>query len=285
VRPVAFELEVPDTLEEALSLVGQHGDEATVLAGGQTLIPLLNMRIVRPDRVIDLSAVRALEGISSDDDEVVVGAMTRQAALQTSDVVARDLPLLRHVAGFVGQVQTRSRGTVGGSVALGSAVGELCVTLVALGGRVKVERTGSSRLVGAEAFFEDYLTTAIESTELVTEVRFPRVEPSVRWGFSELKLRGCDFPIVVVAAVVRLDGGMTCAEARVGVGGIAPTPVRIAAVESSLVGGRLDDEAIRRAAALIPDHVDPAGDLHAPAEYRTRVAVAEVERALRMAAA
>jgi aerobic carbon-monoxide dehydrogenase medium subunit len=283
-RPVAFSLDTPRTVEETLRLVAEHGDEAIVLAGGQTLIPLLNMRIVRPDRIIDLTGVQTLEGIAFETGELVVGAMTRQARLQVSEEVRQRLPLLQHVAGFVGQVHTRSRGTLGGSIALGSNVAELCVTLLALEGRVKLERTGSSRWEPANAFFVDYLTTSLRAGELLTEVRFPIPDASTRWGFSELKLRGCDFPIVVVVVLLNFDGRL-CSQARVAVGGLAPTPIRLHAVESALIGTQVDGATIRRAAASTPDHVSPPDDLHASSSYRSIVGVSEIERAIQMAAA
>jgi CO/xanthine dehydrogenase FAD-binding subunit len=283
-RPVDFRLDAPQSLEEALRLVGEQGDEAVVLAGGQTLIPLLNMRIARPDRVIDLSGVQSLDGITVETSELAVGAMTRQARLQTSEAVREQLPLLRYVVGFVGQVQTRSRGTVGGSVALGSSVAELCVTLLALEGRVKLERSDFSRWEPADAFFLDYLTTSLRPGELLTEVRFPKLGASTRWGFSELKFRGCDFPIVVVVVLLTFDG-RRCSEARVAAGGLASTPIRLQAVESALVGTEVDDTTISRAAASAMDEVTPPSDLHAPSSYRSLVAVSEIERAIHRAVA
>jgi CO/xanthine dehydrogenase FAD-binding subunit len=283
-RPVAFKLDVPQSLEDALGLVEEQGDEAIVLAGGQTLIPLLNMRIVRPDRVIDLAGVQSLDGIAIETGEVSVGAMTRQARLQASDVIGEQLPLLQHVVGFVGQVQTRSRGTVGGSIALGSNVAELCVTLLALEGRVKLESSDSSRWEPADSFFVDYLTTSLRPGELLTEVRFPEPGASTRWGFSELKLRGCDFPIVVVVVLLTFDGRL-CSRARVAAGGLAPIPIRLHTVESELIGTQVDRETIRRAAASARDQVTPPGDLHAPASYRSIVGVSEIARAIQRAVA
>lgn len=280
-RPAPFALEQPEEIEEVLRLLDTHGDDATLLAGGQTLIPLLNMRIARPDVLIDLDRVSGLQSFALDDGEVAIGAMTRQADLETSPVLEQACPLVRHLARFIGQPQTRSRGTVGGSIALGSTVAELCVALLALGGRVRVRRSTGERWIESEDLFAGYLTTSLDPGEVVIEIRFPIIPKGVWWGFSELKLRACDFPIVVAAAVVTMEGG-TCVEARIAVGGLDATPVRVETAEAELVGAELNEDVLRRAAARTAEVARPMGDLHAPPWYRARVAGGQVLAALRM---
>jgi CO/xanthine dehydrogenase FAD-binding subunit len=280
-RPAPFALVSPQTLNEVIELADQQDVDTVLLAGGQTLIPLMNMRIVRPDRVIDLSGVSELSGISVTGEDVVVSAMTRQAELRAPSVLQAS-PLLHYVTRFVGQVQTRSRGTVGGSIALGSSVGELCVTLLALDGRLRVDRPDGPRWIESANFFIDYLTTAIGPGEILTEVRFPTLGDSARWGFSELKLRACDFPIVVAVAILQFDGD-ACTDARIAMGGVDAIPVRVAAAELELVGGPVAEGDVQRAAARLEEDISPGGDLHASADYRRRVASSQLVRALRMA--
>ena len=283
-RPAPFVLEMPTELDQALDLLADGVEDTVLLAGGQTLIPLLTMRLSRPERVIDLGGIAALAGIREDAGEIAVGAMTRQMQLETSELVARCSPLLSYVTQFVGQPQTRSRGTVGGSIALGSAYSELCVALLATDGRVLVRGREHVRWIEAGQLFQHYFTTSLSTDEVLTEVRFPILPPEDRWGFSELKLRACDFPVVVALVVITFQGD-TCVRARLALGGAAVTPVRIEPAEDLLVGGPLDEHQIRRAAALAGELATPADDLHAPAAYRRRATVVEVARALRMAAA
>jgi carbon-monoxide dehydrogenase medium subunit len=282
VRPAPFSLEMPQTLTDAVALLGDQGDDALVLAGGQSLMPMLNMRIARPDRLIDLGGIAELRSISISDEEVVIGAMTRHEELETSKPVARELGLLTHAAGFVGQPQTRSRGTLGGSLALGSSFSELCVCLLALGGSVLVESIRGSRLIDGADLFTEYLGTSIAEDEILTAVHYPTPGRQVRWGFSELKFRGCDFPIVIAAAVLQMAGD-TCTSARIAVGGASSTPIRVHAAENDLTGRSVDAAAIAHAAALAEAAADPMNDLHAPADYRKRATAIQVTRALQMA--
>jgi len=281
-RPAPFALEMPQTLSEAVALLGDQGDDALVLAGGQSLMPMLNMRIARPDRLIDLGGVAELRSITASDGELVIGSMTRHEELETSESIAQGLGLLGHAAGFVGQPQTRSRGTLGGSLALGSSFSELCVCLLALGGSVLVESIRGSRRIDGVDLFTEYLGTSIAEDEILTAIRYPTLDRQVRWGFSELKFRGCDFPIVIAAVVLEMDGGL-CTSARIAVGGASSTPIRVLAAETDLAGRPVDDAAIAHVAALAEASADPMHDLHAPADYRKRAAAVQVTRALQMA--
>jgi CO/xanthine dehydrogenase FAD-binding subunit len=277
-------MDTPTELSEALALMEDRGDQALVLAGGQTLIPLLNMRIARPDRIVDLGGISSLCSIELAGDEVSIGAMTRQAELERSSAVTLQLPLLAHAAGFVGQPHTRSRGTLGGSLALSSSFSELCVCLLALGGRVRAQSSRRQRWIGGTELFADYLQSSLDEDEILTEARFPTMDSRTRWGFGELKFRGCDFPIVIAAVVLQFDGD-TCSRARIAVGGAASTPIRIAQAEDDLRGHQIDEEAIAHAVSVVEMAADPFDDLHAPAVYRRRTAGLQVAQALRMATA
>jgi carbon-monoxide dehydrogenase medium subunit len=281
-RPAPFALEMPQTLAEAVALLADHGDDALVLAGGQSLMPMLNMRIARPDRLIDLGGISELRSITASDDEVLIGSMTRHEELEISESIAHTLGLLGHAAGFVGQPQTRSRGTLGGSLALGSSFSELCVCLLALGGSVLVESIRGSRGIEGVDLFTEYLGTSIAEDEILTTIRYPSLDRQVRWGFSELKFRGCDFPIVIAAVVLEMSGDV-CTSARIAVGGASSTPIRVPDAERDLIGRPVDESAIAHSAALVEAAADPMHDLHAPADYRKRAAAVQVTRALRMA--
>ncbi len=284
-RPVDFTLHSPRTATEAVALLGGLGGDTVVLAGGQSLVPLLNMRLVRPTHVVDLGQVRELDYIRQREDRVLtIGAMTRQRHLASSSTVRSIAPLLAHSAGFAGQPSTRSRGTVGGSVAFGSSVSEICVALLALDGEIEVRGDGATRRIAAERFFVDYLTTALAPRELVAEIAVPLAPPRSAWGFSELKLRACDFPIVVAAAVLTSDRGGVCRHARVALGGVAVMPVRSPAAEAALIGRALDTARLDEATRLACAELAPPTDLHAPADYRRRAAAVHLRLALEGAA-
>jgi CO/xanthine dehydrogenase FAD-binding subunit len=273
---------MPQALSEAVDLLADQGDEALILAGGQSLMPMLNMRIARPDRLIDLGGIEELRSITTSTNELVVGSMTRHEELETAALIAQGWPLISHAAGFVGQPQTRSRGTLGGSLALGSSFSELCVCLLALGGSVLVESQRGPRRIDGTDLFTEYLGTSLEEDEVLVEVRFPGMGHNTRWGFSELKFRGCDFPIVIAAAVLEMHADV-CTSARIALGGAASTPIRVPTAENDLVGRPVDEAAIRHVADLATASADPMHDLHAPADYRKRAAGVQVTRALRMA--
>jgi CO/xanthine dehydrogenase FAD-binding subunit len=241
------------------------------------------MRIAQPDRIVDLSGVTSLRSMSVGEGEVAIGAMTRQEELEHASLVAAQVPLLAYAAGFVGQPQTRSRGTLGGSLALSSSFSELCVCLLALNGRIHAQSSHAQRWVEGTDLFAGYLTNSLEEDEILTEARFPVMSPDLGWGFSELKFRACDFPIVIAAVILRLAGDV-CQEARIAVGGAANTPMRVADAEADLVGQRVDEEAIAHAASIVKAAADPFDDLHAPAAYRRSAAAVQVAQALRMAA-
>jgi carbon-monoxide dehydrogenase medium subunit len=279
-RPVAFSLSMPSRVDEALDALDESPD-TVLLAGGQTLTPLLNMRVVRPERIVDLGGIASLRGISVDGSDLVFGSMTRQAALETP-IVRSNCPLMVHLAPHIGQPHTRSMGTVGGSIALGSSVSQLCVALLALEGRVQVESRAGERWIQAADLFTGYLSTAIAVGEILTEIRVPVLAPQSGWGFGEVKFRGCDFPILVAVAVIEVRDG-ECVSARLAVGGVASSAIRLKAVEAELVGRPLDARAIARASEAARAAVSPSGDLRASAEYRRRGLGFQVTAVIRQA--
>ncbi len=283
-KPAPFEYHAPRALDEALDLLARHGAEAKVLAGGQSLVPLMNMRLARPALVVDVNRVAGLGEVRPvGDGGLALGALTRQRTLERSPLVRRRAPLLAEAAPLIGHQATRSRGTVGGSCAHADPAAELPACSVALDARLHLASTRGRRTVGAAEFYVGLLATALRPDELLVEVEIP-APPLARTGtaFAELARRHGDFALVGVAAVIALDDGGVCRAARLVFLGVGDVPQRAGAVAELLGLGaeprRL--EAIGRAAA---EALDPPSDLHASAAYRRRIAAHLAVRALGLA--
>jgi aerobic carbon-monoxide dehydrogenase medium subunit len=277
------EYEAPTTVAEAIDLLAEHLDEASVLAGGQSLIPLLAMRLARPSVLIDINGVAELSGVSSTDGWVTVGATTREYVAEESGTVADAVPLLAAALPLIGHEAIRSRGTVGGSLAHADPAAELPAVARALDAEFVVRGPSGTRVVPAAEWFEGYLTTSRRPDELLTQVRFPAAGPGTGVSFAEVARRHGDFAIVGLAASLTLCEG-AISDARLAFAGLSDVPVRAADAEDLLVGetptAELFDEAARRAT----DDIDPPADLHGSSDYRKRVAAALVRRGLRAAA-
>ena len=270
---------------EALAAAGP-GEEHKIVAGGQTLVPLMAMRLARPSLLVDINGIAGLDGIARGAGEIAIGAMTRQRAAELSPPVRGELPLLAKALRFVGHLQTRNRGTVGGSLAHGDPAAEIPLVAVALDAELEAEGAGGRRIYPADGFFEAPMVTAIGADECLTRARFP-VWTGARLGtgFQEIASRRGDFAIVAAAAQLALDGGGRCLRIAAALGGVAPRPVRIAALESALVGSALEDGEIEAALASVDAAIEPDDDLHATAAYRGRVARVLLGRAIREARA
>ncbi|MGH2403554.1 MAG: FAD binding domain-containing protein [bacterium] len=280
-----------------MALLAEYGADAKLLAGGQSLMPLLNMRLTRPSVLIDLNRVRALDYLTAADGEIRIGAMTRQRAAERSPVIASRLPLVAEALRWVGHAQIRNRGTIGGSLAHADPAAELPAVAVALGAHLVIAGQGATRFLTADEFFLGYLTTAIEPTEVLTEVRLPAMDPEAGWAFAEVSRRHGDFAIVGAAAVVHADGEERCRDVRLAFTGVGPTPVRVREAEAAVEGqhlvrstqgqqGRgLDDGLLREVAGLVAARLEPESDIQASAEYRKHVAGVLARRALASAAA
>ena len=266
-KPAKFEYYDPTTVDEALDLLDRHGDEAKVLAGGQSLVPLMNMRLAKPSVVIDINRLAGLDYIQSRNGSVAIGALTRHRTVETSQVLKRLCPLLPHAAEHVADVQVRNRGTFGGSIAHADPAAEFCAIALLLDGKVLVRSKKRAREIPAAEFFVGPLTTSLDPTELVTEVLLP--EPPVRgWSFRSVAPRHGDLAVAGVMAVLEADGRGVCTEARIGMFGVGPTPLRAARAEAMLVGNALDDLLIARAAEEASSEADPVSDVRASADYR-----------------
>jgi CO/xanthine dehydrogenase FAD-binding subunit len=280
-KAAAFDYVRAGSIEEACRLLAAHDGEARLIAGGQTLVPLMAMRLARPELLIDINHIDALKGIGVRDRILVIGAATRQADVLASAEVAAAVPLLAEALSNVGHEQTRNRGTVGGSLANADPTAEIGLVTRTLDGEVAVTGSGGVRRVPAEALFEAAMMTSLAIDEMITALHLPVWDaPNTGHGFHETGIRHGDFAIAAAAAQLTLDADGACARIHIGVGGASPCPLRLTAVEGSLTGSDLSDETIRRATAAIPDMLDPASDIHAGAEQRRRTATAMARRAI-----
>ncbi len=284
-KPAAFAYHDPATTGEALALLAQFGDEAKPLAGGQSLVPLMNFRLARPAHVVDLNGVAALSYLQVDHGMLRIGAMTRQRAVERSPEVVVGWPLLREATACIGHVPIRNRGTVGGSLAHADPAAELPAAMAALEAEFVVRSTRGERTLRPTEFFLGYLTTALAPDELLVEVRVPPCPPATGWAFIEVSRRHGDFALVGVAALLTLDATGAIGEARLAFTGAAPTPLRAARAEAWLRGQAPTEAAFREAARLAAQELEPESDLHASADYRREVGGVLARRALLQAAA
>jgi aerobic carbon-monoxide dehydrogenase medium subunit len=278
----SVEYEAPTTVAEAVELLAEHQDQASVLAGGQSLIPLLALRLAYPDVLIDINGIDELSGVSAADGWVAIGAMTREYVAEESGTIADAVPLLAAALPFIGHEAIRSRGTIGGSLAHADPAAELPAVARALDAEFVVRGPAGERVVPAAEWFEGYLTTSRRPDELLTEVRFPAAGPGTGVSFQEVARRHGDFAIVGLAASVTLSGG-AISDARLAFAGMSDVPVRAAAAEDLLAGERPSAGLFEEAARRATDGIDPPGDLHGSPEYRKKVAAALVRRGLQAA--
>jgi carbon-monoxide dehydrogenase medium subunit len=284
-KPPAFDYAAPATVGEAVSLLEQHEGEAKVLAGGQSLMPLLNMRLARPGLLVDLGRVTGLGYVREIDGGLAIGAMTTQRAVEHSPLVASRNPVLHAAMRFIAHPQIRNRGTIGGSLAHADPAAECPAIALAMDAELRVTGPAGERRIPAADFFVTYLTTALAPAEVLTEVRFPALPDGSGWSFMEVARRHGDFALAGAVATLALDRGGRCAAARLVLFGVGSTPLRARAAEDVLRGEKpssaLIDEAAARAAASLEE---PLSDVHASGEYRRHLAGVLARRSLAEAA-
>lgn len=279
-KPPPFKYGAVGSVEEALALLGAHGDEASVLAGGQSLVPMLNMRLARPEVLVDINRVHELSGITANGD-IAIGALTRQREVENSAIVKRDVPLLAEALRYVAHPAIRARGTLGGSAAHADPASEIPAVLVALNAAIVLTGPDGTRTIPAADFFVSVFTTAKEPTELLTQIRIPRASESARASFLEVSRRHGDFALVAVAANVELDASGNASGAHIVLTNVADVPFRAHDAEGFLVGRSIGDASVRQEAAeLAASALSPSGDVHASPQYRIDVARTLVRRAL-----
>ena len=253
-------------------LDGAHG-EAKIIAGGQTLVPLLVMRLARPTLVVDINGIAELSGIVADETGVTFGAATRQIDALEAAGVARHAPLLKKALALVGHPQTRNRGTIGGSLANADPAAEIGLIARTLDAEIEARSSAGTRQIAAAAFFTGAMSTVLSSEECLTKVRFPGWPGKIGTGFEEMSNRRSDFALVAVACQVAIDKGGVCTRVALGIGGVEPVPVRASDAEKRLIGTRLTAVDIDAALNTLAESLDPLSDVHASADYRRRVAV------------
>jgi carbon-monoxide dehydrogenase medium subunit len=269
--PVAFDYVRAESAEHAIALLAEHGDDAKLLAGGHSLLPLMKLRLATPAVLVDVGRLGELAFVRDGGDHIAIGALTRHRAIETDPLLREHVPVLAHTASHVGDPQVRHRGTIGGSLAHGDPASDLPATVLALGGTLVVTGPDGTREIAADDFFRGFLETALREGELLTEIRVPKVT-GAGWSFQKFNRRAQDWAIVGVAAIHDRDGIGT----RIGLVNMDSRPVRAAATEQALAGGA----AVADAAALASDGLEPPADLNAGVAFRRHLASVLVRRAL-----
>jgi carbon-monoxide dehydrogenase medium subunit len=283
--PAQFNYEAPGTIDEALSLLAANPDDAKILAGGHSLIPAMKLRLAQPAVLVDIGRIKDLSYIREDGDQIRIGAMTTHYQLESSILLRKICPLLPECAAQIGDVQVRNKGTIGGSVAHSDPAGDWPAAIIALGAEMVAVGRDGERVIKADDFFVDLLTTALSAGEILREIRIHK--PAGRFGHAYQKVRhpASGFAVVGVAVALQIGSNGACESAAVGVTGVASKAYRAGAVERALQGKQLNDQAIAAAAAHATDGVDANSDLYASEDYRRHLAQVYTRRAIQAAAA
>ena len=266
-KPAKFEYHAPASIDEALAILARYNGEARLLAGGQSLVPMMNFRLARPNAVVDLNRIEGLAYVEEEGEVVRIGSMTRQRRLEFDPLVAAKLPLLREALRWVGHLPTRSRGTIGGSIAHADPSAEIPMVLQALEGEVVARGPQGERRVPPQELFQAALTTSLHPLEIITEVRFPAMPAQATCAVEEFARRKGDFAIAAIAVVLLLDGER-CTKARLATAGVGPTSIRLHDAEAVLEQKGLSETAVSEAADKAAAQVDPVADLNGSTEYR-----------------
>ncbi len=283
-KPAPFEYYAPESLDEALSLLREHGDEAKVLAGGQSLVPAMNFRVVQPGALIDLNRIQELGYIRQDHQVLRIGAMTCERALEFDALVATQIPLLAEAMPHVAHPQIRNRGTLGGSLANADPAAELPVIMTALEARFKARNASGERWIAAWDFFLGLFTTALASDEVLVEIEMPPMPPRTGWSFLEVAPRTGDYALMGVAVYLQLDASGVCQRARLVYLNAGEGPVDAREASALLVGTTIDEACIESAAALASQkEINPFGNVHASPAFQRHLADVLTHRALRLA--
>ena len=280
--PVPFDYEVAESVDHAIELLGEHGEDAKLIAGGHSLIPLMRLRLAAPTVLIDLGRVEDMSYVRDDGDHLAIGALTRHREVHFNDLVNEHCGILGYTAGLLGDPSVQHRGTLGGTLAHGDASGDMPSVVSALEGEIVVKGPDGERTIPALDFFQDYLMTALDDQEVITEVRVPKLGPNTGWAYKKFSRRSQDWAIVGVAAVVEKNNG-SIDSARIGLTSMGSTPVRARAVEEALSGASAD--AVAEAANAADEGTEPASDGAASADFRRHLARVWTRRAVEEALA
>jgi aerobic carbon-monoxide dehydrogenase medium subunit len=282
VIPGAFAYHRPTSLDEAVALLVAHGDEGRLLAGGHSLIPMMKLRLANPSQLIDLGGIAGLAGIEQADGRVRIGAMTTQAKVIASELLAAKVPILRETALQIADPQVRYCGTIGGNVANGDPGNDMPAVAMALDATFIVHGPSGERKVAARSYYQGAFTTALADTEVLRAIDIPLPAAGHGWAYQKMKRKVGDYATAAAAAILAMDGGR-CRAAGIALTNLADVPLFAAAAGRALVGSAVDDAAIEKAAQAAVAITDPAADLRGPADFRKHVAGVMVRRALRQA--
>ena len=282
-KPAAFDYYAPTTVDDVMALLKRHGSDARLLAGGQTLLPMMNFRLAAPEVIIDLNRIPELGFIREAGGQVHIGAMTRQRALEFSPVIAKDLPLLHEAIKMVGHLPTRSRGTIGGSLANADSAAEIPMILQVLEGEVLVRGPDGERTIPTAELILDAMTTSLAESEMLAEARFQVMPQGALFAVEEFSRRRGDFAIAAVAAMLVVKDGL-CEKARIATAGVSSFSSRLRAAEEILEGRALDADAIRKASEAAGASIEPVSDRNASEEYRRHLTRVLTTRVLNRAA-
>lgn len=281
--PAVFDYIAPQSLDEAVRALADHGEEAKLLAGGHSLLPLLKLRLAHPKLLIDLSRIPGLNEIRPENDKIVVGALATHYQIESSELLKRKCRLLFETAGAIGDVQVRNRGTIGGSLSHADPSADWPAAILALSAEIKLSGPNGERRIAADDFFLGPLTTAIDSTEILTEIRVPVLPARCGSAYLKMPQQASGFAVVGVAVWVRLDQKNRCEDVGIGVTGLDAKPFRARAVEDRLRGNKLTTELIEESALRVTEHSEPLDDLHASAKFRAHLARVFTSRAIQEA--
>ncbi len=275
--PVAFDYEVAESVDHAIELLGQHGEDAKLIAGGHSLIPLMRLRLAAPSVLIDLDRLEDLRYVRDEGDHLAIGALTRHRDVYNNELVQEHCGIIGHTAGLLGDPSVQHRGTLGGTLAHGDPAGDMPAVISALEGTLVIQGPNGERTVSASDFFQDYLFTDLEPDEVVKEVRVPKLGPNTGWSYMKFSRRSQDWAIVGVAAVVEKSNG-NIDSARIGLTSMGSTPIRASAVEEALSGASPDG--VAEAANSADEGTEPTTDDAASAEFRKHLARVWTRRAV-----
>ncbi len=278
-KPAAFDYIAADSIAMAVEALAQAGDDAKIIAGGQSLVPMLNFRMLRPSILVDINRIAGLDVIAETGEAIRIGALTRHYQLETSPLVAQHLPVLSCAMTHVAHLAIRNRGTIGGSLAHADPAAELPMMTLLLDAELRVAAASGERLVAARDFFLGALTVDLAPGEIITEVVLPKLPPRTGWGFEEVARRHGDFALAAVAATLTVSGGAV-EQARIALTGVGPIPLRATAAEGLLIGHALEPDLVSRAIEVVRATIEPETDLHASSDYRRHLAGALTGRAL-----
>ncbi|MEM3386220.1 MAG: xanthine dehydrogenase family protein subunit M [Nitrososphaerales archaeon] len=280
--PRSFEYLRPSTLQEAVQLLDKY-EESKILAGGQSLIALMKLRLASPKYIIDITRIPGLSYVKEEGNKILIGPLTTHDTVENSPIIRNKCPILSEAASRIGDQQIRNRGTIAGTLCHADPSADVPTTFLALDGEVVAMGKDGERVIKAKDFFQDFFTTALNPNEVVKEVRVPVLPPKTGTAYIKHARREGDFAIVAVAAIITLDENNVCKSASISLGSVGPTPLRAVEVENALVGKKLTDEVIVAASELADRGISPPSDIHGSAEYRAEMAKVFTKRAIRLA--